>query len=308
MNNISYPKCERSGVKFIISTNEDLSENVWFFSDDFPIAMYTQSYNHEASAQIPFHWHNEIQITWVYQGTLSYCINGETFVLDRSKLLFINSHILHSSKTINENARTLCIDFNQTIFHPMILKYYVAPVLENSACTFMLVPLNPYQLDILEKFTTWNEKTLGYFPVTNFLSQLVEDIVKNFEGRNVPANFDEAYKFNQILEYVHSHYSEPLAVKDIAGISHINKNKLTILFDKYTNMSPIKYLNEYRLYNAKNMIVGSDMSISRISEEVGFNQLSHFVQQFKRSYGLTPLKYRKKYSNVPNNPETPLNV
>lgn len=300
MNSISYPKCERSGLKFTISTNEDLSENVWFLSDDFPIAMYTQNYNYEASDLIPFHWHKEIQITWVHQGTLSYCINGETFTLDRSKLLFINSTVLHSSKTIDEDARTLCIDFNQTIFHPMILKYYVSSLFENSACAFKLISLNPYQLDTLEKFTTWNEKTLGYFSVTNFLSQLVEDMLNNYEEEDDYTHFDESHMFNQILEFVHGHYNEPLDVKNIADFCHINKNKLTLLFNKYTNMSPIKYLNEHRLYNAKNMIVNSDLSISTISEDVGFNQLSHFVQQFKKRYGLTPLKYRKKYGNMIN--------
>ena len=69
----------------------------------------------------------------------------------------------------------------------------------------------------------------------------------------------------------------------------------TALFKKYTNMSPIKYLNEYRLYTAKNMILHTDKSISDISADVGYNQISHFIEQFRLSYGMSPLKYRNKF-------------
>lgn len=304
MKRISYPKCNRSGVRFVIFRNEDLSENIWFLSDDFPIAMYTQSYDHAASDHIPFHWHDEIQVVWVYQGTLTYQVNGHTFPLDRGKLLFINSRLLHSSRTIKGDAKTLCIDFSQRIFHPMVLKHYIQPVLEDSTCTYMCLPLKPYYLDTLEQFTNWDEKLLGYFSVTNFLSQLVEDIVKNFKGDSAPVDYEEVRRFNAILEYVHNQYSEPLTVALLAKTAHLNKNRLTALFKKYTNMTPVKYLNEYRLYVAKNLITSTDLSISQISEDVGYHQISHFIQQFRKSYGMTPLKYRNRYSRTSDIPET----
>ena len=46
---------------------------------------------------------------------------------------------------------------------------------------------------------------------------------------------------------------------------------------------------------AKNLILHTDKPISEISEDVGFNQLSHFIKQFRGNYGLSPLKYRNKY-------------
>ena len=299
----SYPKCSRSGVHFVISRNEDLSENVWFLSDDFPIAMFTQSYDHAACDQVPFHWHDEIQVIWVYQGCLTYQVNGHTFSLDRGKLLFINSRLLHSSKAVEQNAKTLCIDFSQQIFHPMILKHYIKPVLEDPTCTYMCVPLKPYYLDTLERFTNWNEESLGYFSVTNFLSQVIEDIVKNFKGDSAPADYEETRRFNSILEHVHNHYAEPLTVTLLAKTAHLNKNRLTALFKKYTNMPPMKYLNEYRLYVAKNLIISTDLSVSQISEDVGYHQISHFIQQFRKCYGMTPLKYRNQYGKASTVPE-----
>ena len=70
---------------------------------------------------------------------------------------------------------------------------------------------------------------------------------------------------------------------------------LSVLFKKYTGMTPTRYRNEYRLYMAKSMIVGTDRPITEICAETGYNQLSHFIERFRLCYGASPLQYRKRY-------------
>lgn len=50
---MSFPKCNQAGIEFVISTNEELQEESKFLSEEFPIAMYTQNFNHAASDSIP---------------------------------------------------------------------------------------------------------------------------------------------------------------------------------------------------------------------------------------------------------------
>lgn len=250
------------------------------------------------SDHVPFHWHDELQMSWVFEGELEFCINGDKFLLASDKLLFIKNHQLHSSRTVRRDARTLCINFSPDIFHPIILKNYILPLLENPAFSYALLPLKPYQVTLLEKYRNWKNEPLGYFSVINFLSQIVEEILSEFEVQADQPDYEEMKLFHMALSYVHNHYAEPLTVKQIAEKALVNKSRLTVIFKKYTNMSPIKYLNEYRLYTAKNLIVHTGKTISEISEEVGYRQISHFIQQFRNSYGLPPLKYRNKYGGV----------
>lgn len=86
---MSFPKCNQAGIEFVISTNGELQEESKFLSEEFPIAMYTQNFNHAASDSIPFHWHDELQITWISDGELEYCINGDKFRLRSDKLLLL---------------------------------------------------------------------------------------------------------------------------------------------------------------------------------------------------------------------------
>ena len=108
---ISFPKCNQGGIEFVISTNEELQEE--------------SNFNHAASDSIPFHWHDELQITWISDGELEYCISGDKFRLRSDKLLLLQSHQLHSSRTTTCDVKTLCINFTPEIFHPLILqKFY----------------------------------------------------------------------------------------------------------------------------------------------------------------------------------------
>ena len=159
----SFPKCNQAGIEFVISTNEEMQEEVMFLSDDFPIAMYTQSYNDDASDYIPLHWHDELQITWVSQGELEYSINGDTFKLGADKLLLVKNHQLHSSKTIGQDTRTLCINFTPDIFHPLILKNYILPLLHRDAFSYSLLLLSPYQLSLLKKLLNWKTSLWAIF-------------------------------------------------------------------------------------------------------------------------------------------------
>ena len=108
--------------------------------------------------------------------------------------------------------------------------------------------------------------------------------LNGFAEKNQEGNHEEVELLHRALELIHRDYVKPLTVKQISDYTLVNKNRLTMLFQKYTNTSPIKYLNDYRLYNAKNMILQSDKPISEICADVGFNQLSHFIKSLRETY------------------------
>ena len=79
--NESLPKSSSGNIDGVILMNKkDLKEQLQFFSDEFHISMYTQTYIHTKGDHIPFHWHDQLQITWVYEGTLEYCVNGDSSI------------------------------------------------------------------------------------------------------------------------------------------------------------------------------------------------------------------------------------
>ncbi len=93
--------------------------------------------------------------------------------------------------------------------------------------------------------------------------------------------------------YIESYYMQNITVADIANHVHLSRYYMTDIFKQQTNMSPIEYLIEYRIKQAKHMLVASKLSITEIALNCGFNSPSNFAMQFKQLTNLTPTEYRK---------------
>lgn len=77
---------------------------------------------------VPIHWHDEIQLTWVISGSLEYRVNNKTFHLTPNTLLFVNPHQLHTSKTINQDTHSLCLNFTGSLFIDYIQTHFINPL------------------------------------------------------------------------------------------------------------------------------------------------------------------------------------
>ena len=76
----------------------------------------------------------------------------------------------------------------------------------------------------------------------------------------------------------------------------INKYYLIRLFKQQTGLSPIDYLIHVRLEEAEKLLAKSNITVSDISDRVGFHSPSHFSKTFKENNHCTPSQYRKRYS------------
>lgn len=101
----------------------------------------------------------------------------------------------------------------------------------------------------------------------------------------------------EIKKYIDLNYSFSINLDDLAKISHLNKYYLSHSFKEETGISPIQYLNETRIKNAKILLESTNYSISEISRFTGFSSPSFFSQRFKEMTSLSPSQYRKKKKN-----------
>ncbi len=106
------------------------------------------------------------------------------------------------------------------------------------------------------------------------------------------------------MEYIHTHITEPIKLKDVATYVGLNTNYLTTLFKKETMKTPYTYILEKKVEIAKSMLKHSDKSYSHIASSLAFSSQSHFTKVFKEQTGYTPRSYRMlfyKQSIILNN-------
>jgi len=102
---------------------------------------------------------------------------------------------------------------------------------------------------------------------------------------------------DRINEYIAQHYQEDIGRNEIGAQFYLVPEYLAKLYKKKTGVSLKDYINEYRLEQARRLLRTGEDRVGEIAIEVGFENLSYFSTLFKKSTGMTPLEYRRKFES-----------
>lgn len=105
----------------------------------------------------------------------------------------------------------------------------------------------------------------------------------------------ESRRVQRVITYLHTNYQKEIHLKDVAA--HVNMSEVSFsrFMKRRTGKNYIEYLNDLRLGIASRQLIGTSKSVSEISYECGFNNLSNFNRIFKKRKGYTPKVFRENY-------------
>lgn len=106
----------------------------------------------------------------------------------------------------------------------------------------------------------------------------------------------------QAVRFIDKHYRSNVTVKQVQELLHISSAQLNRLMKKKTGKTPQEYLMHVRLDAAKVLLTRQDVTLREIAREVGFYDEYHLSHAFKRSYGLTPIAFRRNLAFRMRNP------
>lgn len=94
-------------------------------------------------------------------------------------------------------------------------------------------------------------------------------------------------------QYIANHYSEPITLDDVCSAVGFSVSYFSTMFKKETGEGFAKYLKRIRIERAKELLQDTNLSIAEICELVGYNDVKHFTESFKKITKLNPGQYRK---------------
>ena len=95
------------------------------------------------------------------------------------------------------------------------------------------------------------------------------------------------------LKYISENFTEKLSREDMAKNVCLNADYLSRIFRKEAGMSISDYIIKLRMDMAKDLLLNTNLSVTQVSEECGYFNFSYFAKIFKKSFGLSPIEYRK---------------
>lgn len=153
------------------------------------------------------------------------------------------------------------------------------------------IPSNMEQLLLLNLSKDLKKEIISSHLIHSILTDLLLQTHKENDLDQLPSSIHE------IQTYLEHHFSENINLDHIAHTFNMSKYHLSKLFKKYTGYSPIDYLITQRLLYAKELLHFTDKTIQEISDEIGIENVSHFINLFKSREDLTPLSYRKMWNS-----------
>ncbi len=110
--------------------------------------------------------------------------------------------------------------------------------------------------------------------------------LRDFEGGLEPV------KLQIVINYINDHLNRDLHLAELANLGQMSPYYFSRLFKQSTESTPHNYVTKCRIEKAKQLLKRQDLSIAYISQQVGFNDQSHFSKTFCKIVGVTPKKYR----------------
>ena len=284
----------------------------------FPCAIY-QTRSVGKGVLVKHHWHDEVEILYFSGGQFRLEINMEQFPIRSECLYFINPGELHSIATEQSGSLTE----EAVVFSPGILSFdsydaaqmQLLQPMQNGKIRFprFLLPGHPAFAPIHAAFT---EIMQSFGPFVEDLSlcdgAVTDDLTSQLYIKSsllrilavlsshrlftpMEKNHDKRVEvITKTLTYNRENYKEKIYIHDLAKQACMNEQYFCRFFKKAIGRSPIEYVNEYRVKQSLRLLEETDLPITEVCLESGYNNLGNFLREFRKYTGTTPLQYRKK--------------
>lgn len=292
----------------------------------FPCAIY-RTHSVGKGTLVKHHWHDEAEILYFSGGEFRLEINMESFPVCSECLYFINPGELHS--IITESSDHHWED--AVVFAPGILSFdsydeaqiHLIKPIRSGRLLFprCIMPEHPAFVPIRNAFMqimhSFEQSAANNSPMEASLtdSSLVTDdltsqlyikssllyILATLSDHRLftptEKNLDKRIEsVKAVVTYIKDNYQDKIYIADLAKQVNLNEQYFCRLFKKAIGRSPMEYINEYRIMQTRRLLEESDLSVTEICLECGYNNLGNFLREFRKYTGTTPAQYRKTHA------------
>lgn len=270
-------------------------------TDSLPARSFSYS---SADQLITNHWHNSLEVLYIASGKMDTGINNAIYHLKRGDLIIINSGDIHFTRC-RDYAKIYVLQVPYPLLNTHIPNYdYVRFQDSDGSVVFS----NPAKVDelsrlMIQMYEITLEQKPGYTllfssKLYQFLSILFQRYHTDISSRTKQKSDRNLIRLEQVMNYVKSHYTQPISLEDAAQILSLNPEYFCRYFKKYMGMTFLEYVNSIRLYHIHQDLLNTNYSVSELMDRHGFTNYKLFSKMFRNTYGCPPGMFRKQQKTM----------
>ena len=279
----------------------ELKENKPHGTKDDPFSTYHIE-NRGQSFQIPVHWHDELEIIYVKSGFLTVNISGENYIGKPGDAFVVSPGNLHFM-----GSQTGTVDYFTFLFPLKYIAFRSDDMLDDK----LIEPLNSGHLmispEIKDTVKEQCEQLARVYAAeidkseSKITSQIRKKIIllqfihelwkKGFIVENDTTGRNTVEK--EMVSYIQQNYMGKILLREFGEQFHLSEKYISRYFKEHFHITLSQYVTYLRLEHAKQLLQETDISVTEVAMQSGYQNISYFIRSFKKTYGVSPLKYRK---------------
>lgn len=248
------------------------------------------------------HWHNDVELAIVKEGTIYVGINNDRRMLVKGDMVLCCSGDIHYYESTGESSSLLLL-----VFKPEIVGYsshwpkdgqFVTPfITKESIKNSEIMGIYGIMKAILSEIK--EEKPYYEMFAKAHIIELCAILLRYFDSFSLDEKNKSKYLSGQqlmhsIMSYIEENYAQNITLKGTAAHFHMDFFNLSKKFNTVTGMNFKAYINSLRVSRAESMIATTAMPLMDIAFECGFNSIRNFNRVYKSLKGCVPSSVREK--------------
>ena len=229
------------------------------------------------SLSMPYVTTKHCDLTFVLSGQLEYTVGEKCYTLFKNDAVFIPPGVKRSRQGLDESVKY--VSFNFLLADGVTL---------------------PFKYFMKDCITSDIRKLVSSFPYSHMLSQYYSEqrlmnllnciLLELLQTASIPTRNDHVLR---AIRFIDEHITERIGLARLSEELNLSREHLAYIFKKETGQRLTDYVNEKKMLIAKELVSAHEMSLSDISDHLGFDDYNYFSRLFKRYFDISPLALRK---------------
>lgn len=250
-----------------------------------------------------FHAHNFIEIAYVASGQGEHIIDDHIYPVSSGDITVINYDVPHAFKRTGQSLliyncvfTPVFLDFMLSdsrslldVCNHFLLGHFYQGNLEKAVTVHASgnenIHIQSIYMKILEEL---DGKKIGYREITR--SYLIDLLITIFR---LSQDSPQRPKLSEVIDYINLHFKEQIPISTLAKIACFSQSTFCRKFKQVAGMTVTAFIQTLRMEEACKLLLSTEQKVELIANEVGYHDMKHFYDVFKRVTGKLPADYRR---------------
>ena len=270
-------------------------------------SFFIEKYRGNALCRMPFwHVHPEYEIVYIKEGSGTRCVGSHISNYYDGELIMLGPNIPHQPFSNDETPdnEEVVIQFKHRFFTEHLLNLPEAQAITalfyKSQQGIIFSSKTKHEISpLIEKVLGADslEKLIAMLELLHKLATSTDYNLLKADSMALEIKSNDHQRMNLIYDYVANNFHKNITIDEVAHLCSLTTPSFCRFFKKTTGKTFVRFLNEYRIVKAQELLSKKTYSMAYILERCGFNDLAYFSKLFKKFTGYAPTVYVKSLQN-----------